>query len=79
MVKDNTERNRLMQIDRDAGMTLEALSKKYGVTKKVVCNKTRNNKGELGDDAYYKKREWPEWDEWRILHAKYGKKKAATR
>lgn len=77
---DRVERNRLMQIDRDAGMTIDELSKKYGVTRKVICNATRNNKGELAEDyAYYKKRDWPEWDEWRKLHAKYGKKKAATR
>ena len=70
-----SERNRLMQEDRDAGMSLSQLSKKYGLSKGRVSTLTHPaNAYEEIIELPQKKANWSLWDEWRILNKKYGKR-----
>lgn len=60
-----------MQADRDAGVLLREIAKKYGVSIGSVNNHTSPAPREY-DDA--RKADWPEWVMWDALHRKYGKK-----
>lgn len=61
-----------MQADRDAGMTINEICKKYGVSVSTVESNTYSAKEK--DEVDPQKASWKEWDQWRILHEKYGSK-----
>jgi hypothetical protein len=57
-----------MQVDRDSGMTVRAIAKKYGTSAATVSNNTEGFRAPSERD----KKNWPEWKQWDELHRKYG-------
>ena len=71
-----SERNKQMQQDREAGMSIKEIAEKYGVSEARVSTLTQGVKT-IALKPISKKRgkeSWPEWELWRNLNKRYGKK-----
>lgn len=60
-----------MQADRDAGMLINKIAEKYGVSPFIAAYRTVPAPKEP-DQKW--KATWPEWKEWDVLHERYGRK-----
>ena len=63
-----------MQQLRDQGMILKDIAATCGVAYSTVSEKTKPRFRE--DPNWENKRNWPEWELWRNLHRRYGKRAA---
>lgn len=68
-----TERNEQMIRDREAGMSIKAIAEKYGVNESIVSRHTTDAVVPVIADC---KASWPEWELWRNLNKRYGKKRS---
>ena len=62
---------RIQQL-RDQGMLLKDIAKVTGFAYNTVC-KFAGSKVCDEDPNWRNKRNWPEWEQWRNLHKRYGK------
>lgn len=69
--KVTEEIRQAMQADRDTGMTILEIARKYGVSGATVAKHTV---GSDHDSNIENKASWPEWKQWDILNRKYGRK-----
>jgi len=60
---------------REQGMSCIEIASLFGVSKSMVSSITQGTLPDI-DENWEKKKDWPQWKEWRILHEKYGTKKA---
>lgn len=70
-----SERNKQMRQDRESGMSIKEIAEKYGVSEPRVSELTKGTKTTEVDPITVKGKEsWPEWELWRNLNKRYGKK-----
>ena len=69
------ERNKQMQQDREAGMSVKEIAEKYGVSQGRASELTAKvPASEVDESTARGKEHWPEWELWRNLNKRYGKK-----
>ena len=71
----NAERDRQMKLDRESGMSLSQLAKKYGISESRISMITSTVPEESNPKS---KDYWPEWELWRNLNKRYGSKNEKT-
>lgn len=70
-----SERNKQMQQDREAGMSVKEIAEKYGVSQGRASELTAKEQAPEVDECTARGKEhWPEWELWRNLNKRYGKR-----
>lgn len=67
-----------MQRLREEGVMVKDIAEKFGVSEATVSSRTKSKVPERGCDLK-SKAHWPEWELWRNLHKRYGKRVAGGR